>query len=73
VLARNGAGDMSALNDIYRDGVLQAPPDQIGSKDYGSYHNNITDYLDTIGEPGTVNDLMQTYWNTYTSSVFGAT
>jgi hypothetical protein len=73
VLARNGAGDMSALNGIYRDGVLQAPPDQIGAGEYRDYHNAIKKYLDSVGEPGATNDLMQTYWNTYASSVFGST
>ncbi len=72
-LADHGAGDMSALNGIYENGVLHAPPDQTGSGEYRDYHNTITTYLDSVGRPGAMNDLMQTYWNTYTSSVFGAT
>jgi hypothetical protein len=73
VLAHNGAGDVSLLNGIYQNGVFDAPPNQTGDSSYGQYHNNITRYLNSIGEPGAVNDLMQTYWNTYTSSVVGAT
>ncbi|TPG36007.1 EspA/EspE family type VII secretion system effector [Mycolicibacterium hodleri] len=73
VLAHNGAGDMSALDGIYDNGVLNEPPGQSGTADYRDYHNAIKAYLDSIGEPGATNDLMQTYWNTYTSSVFGAT
>jgi hypothetical protein len=73
VLARNGTGDMSLLDGIYHNGVFDAPPPQDGTDRYSNYHNKIGDYLNKIGEPGTVNDLMQTYWNTYTSSVFGAT
>ena len=73
VLANNGAGDMSALDGIYQNGALIAPPDQPGTSSYGDYHNAIKSYLDSVGQPGTTNDLMQTYWNTYTSSVVGAT
>jgi hypothetical protein len=73
VLANSGAGDMSALDGIYENGVLNPAPGQTGSPEYGTYHNNITRYLSTIGEPGAINDLMQTYWNTYTSSIVGAT
>jgi hypothetical protein len=73
VLAQNGAGDMSALNGIYDNGVLDAPPLQDGTGRYSDYHNDIKRYLDSVGGPGATNDLVQTYWNTYTSSVFGAT
>ncbi|MDX1892622.1 EspA/EspE family type VII secretion system effector [Mycolicibacterium sp. 050158] len=73
VLAHNGAGDMSILDGIYENGRFTAPPDQSGSTEYGSYHNAIANYLDSIGQPGAIGGLMQTYWNTYTSSIVGAT
>jgi hypothetical protein len=73
VLANNGAGDMSQLDGIYQNGALQQAPGQVGDSTYADYHNAIITYLNSVGQPGDISDLMQTYWNTYTSSIVGAT
>ena len=46
VLAHNGAGNMAALDGIYENGVLAAPPDQDGTDRYSKFHNKIGDYHD---------------------------
>ena len=72
VLAQSHAGDMSKLQEYFRDGELH-PPKNDGGPAYSRYHNQVVAYLNSIGESGSINDLLQSYWTTYTGSVYGAT
>jgi len=73
VLANKGAGNMSVLDGIYQNGVLNPAPNQTGDSTYGAYHNAIGAYLNSVGQPGDIDNLIQSYWNIYTSSIVGAT
>jgi len=73
VLAQSNAGDTSQLKDYFRDGKLQPPPLHDGTDAYRDYHNRVVAYLNSIGETGSINDLLQSYWDTYTGSIYGAT
>lgn len=73
VLASAGAGDMSRLGDFVHAGQIVPPPDQSGAEVYGEYHDAIKAYLDSIGQPSAIDDLMNTYWQAYTTSIIGTT
>ncbi|UCZ60854.1 EspA/EspE family type VII secretion system effector [Mycolicibacterium phocaicum] len=72
LLAQSHAGDMSKLQEYFRDGELH-PPKNDGGPAYSRYHNQVVAYLNSIGQSGSINDLLQSYWTTYTGSVYGAT
>ncbi|WP_285030108.1 EspA/EspE family type VII secretion system effector [Mycolicibacterium sp. lyk4-40-TYG-92] len=70
VLAQSNAGDLSKLSGYFEDGKLK-PPDQNGGRDYQDYHNAVVAYLESIGKSGSIDSLLQSYWNTYTGSIYG--
>ncbi len=70
-LVRAGVGDVSGLLPYVEGGSLLPPPED-GTGDFTTFQSSLQHYLETAVPNGGVDDLITTYWQTYSGAVVGS-